>query len=77
MSIDDGQMCPMCGNTGLVYYEVEVLMEYVSKDMAMDAGIPDMEGMPLMSTQEDVDFCTCRYGITLKKEAENETNSGS
>ena len=38
--------CKNCGGTGWIA-EYETIVEYVTSDMASDAGEPEMEGMPM------------------------------
>lgn len=48
---NDAADCETCGGSGMVTREV---MHYVTHDMALDAGEPEMEGMPMPRRWEDV-----------------------
>jgi hypothetical protein len=41
--------CKTCGGRGFVYYEVT---NYVTREMALDACEPDMEGWPINEERE-------------------------
>ncbi|KKN04754.1 hypothetical protein LCGC14_1094150 [marine sediment metagenome] len=46
----------------VISYGGQVLLGYVSKEMASDAGEPDMEGQPIMGEQE-LDICGGQFRI--------------
>jgi len=49
--------CKGCGGNGEVYGEREI-MHYVTHEMALDAGEPTMEGMPMPERAQTTDICT-------------------
>jgi hypothetical protein len=61
MSADDPGLvanshCEMCGDSGVVQVQ---RIEYVTRDMAMDAGFPEMEGQPVPQGFENVPCPAC------------------
>lgn len=45
--------CPLCGGAGVVH----VCDEYITHDMALDAGDPDMEGMLWQEVYDECPLC--------------------
>ncbi len=54
IEVDDVQRPDQC--TEVISHGGQGLLGYVSKDMASDAGEPDMEGQPIMGESE-LDIC--------------------
>lgn len=54
--MNPGGHCEMCGDSGVVQVE---RIEYVTHDMAIDAGAPEMEGQPQPQGFEEVPCPQC------------------
>ena len=48
--------CEMCGDSGVVQVE---RIEYVTRNMAIDAGDPELEGQPVPQGFEDIPCPAC------------------
>lgn len=63
-------ICPWCDNIGIVYFEYDDIIGYVSADMANDAGDITIVGQPIYGKVKGQEYCVCDFGQFLKSEAE-------
>ena len=61
--------CEMCGDSGVVQVE---RIEYVTRDMAIDAGTPELEGQPVPQGFENMPCPAC-----TERETESVTGEGN
>lgn len=58
--------CQECGDSGIVYWQYDIIIGYISHEMAMDAGDLSYEGVPIYGKDWAHDFCECEIGKELR-----------